>query len=653
MLKQVQHDEGLASEKPSPVHRKGPSEGLLLRSALSYTATRNQTRLPETPMIDRRHFIGQAGLGLAFLAACRTGAEAQTPASPEQARLTTLFDRMFEDTLRISPESATYLGVDKGPRAALKAKLGLTDYANRTSGYALFVKAAPQLAAIDRAKLTETSQIHLDTARWFADVSKRVVSTPYGGTGNGYPVPYVVSQLSGSYVDTPSLLTDRHSLESRADAEAFLSRLTALARNIDFETERVRADEARGIVPPTYIVDKTLAQLRAFAGERGAQSRFVKTMASANLEGDWTARVQRMVEGPLAAALQRQIAAVEALKPKSGMVPGAGRLPGGEEFYATCLRFHTTTPMTPAEAHRIGREQLAALTADADTLLRARGLTTGTVGARLRALGEDASLQYPNTDAGRTQVIADLNKRVTELRAMMSRIFSDQPRSGMEVRRVPVARELGAPGAYASSGALDGSTPGIFYINLKDMSAWPKWALPTLIHHEAVPGHLWEGAIAAQYGDAPDLFQTIGFTAHGEGWGLYAEQLADEIGVYEGDPLGKLGLLQSFLFRAARIVVDTGMHAMGWSREQAIQVMGDATGNPAADTEREIDRYIVWPAQATAYKIGHSEMVRIREAAKARLGDKFTLKGFNDLVIRGGGMPLEVLDRRVQAWQPS
>ena len=613
-------------------------------------------------MIGRRELIGTTAagafaLGLPRMAFAATQAGATPPANPAEAAAMRLYDRLFEDLLRAVPPGATYLGLDKGPRAALKRRLPDAGYANRYQPYKIFADARPALAALNRDAMSDRGRVHLDSLRWYADVSARIAQPAYGGTGNGYPVPYVVSQLAGSYQDVPSLLTDRHEVANAADAEAYLARLAALPRVLDQETDRVRADAARGVIPPSYILAKTLAQLNAFAGQRGADALLVKTLAdktrAANVAGDWGTRAQRVVDGTIAAAAARQVAAIDALRSRAGYVPGVGRLPDGEAFYATCLRFHTTTPLTPEEAHRIGNEQLAALTAEADTLLRARGLTTGSVGARLSAARRDPALLYANSDAGRTQLLADLNARVAELRRMMARIFSDQPRSGMEVRRVPVATEIGAPGAYASSGALDGSTPGIFYINLRDMTGQSKMSLPTLIHHEAVPGHLWEGAIAAQYGDAPMLFQALGFTAYGEGWGLYAEQMGDELGVYADDPAGKLGYLQSFMFRATRIVVDTGMHALGWSRARAIETMVSATGNPPGEVEREIDRYIVWPGQATAYKIGHTEIVRIREAARTRLGARFDLKAFNDLVVRGGGMPLEVLARRVEAWNPA
>jgi uncharacterized protein (DUF885 family) len=306
--------------------------------------------------------------------------------------------------------------------------------------------------------------------------------------------------------------------------------------------------------------------------------------------------------------------------------------------------------MTPDEAHTLGLAQVAEISAAADELLKAEGLADGSVGARLSALTRDPQWLYPNTDDGRAQLLADLNVQVAAMQRRMPELFGVLPKTPVEVRRVPPDIELGAPRGYAQTGSLDGSRPGAYYINLADTGIWPKWALPTLTYHESIPGHHLQGTIALEATGTPLLHRTLAMNAYIEGWALYAEQLADEIGMYGEFPLGRLGLLQSFLYRAVRIVVDTGMHWKGWSREQAADYMADTVGLARAAVESEIDRYCVWPAQACGYKIGHLEFVRLREVARAKLGPRFDQRSFHDAVLKGGAMPLEVLAQVVDDW---
>jgi len=298
----------------------------------------------------------------------------------------------------------------------------------------------------------------------------------------------------------------------------------------------------------------------------------------------------------------------------------------------------------PDEAHALGLAQVAEIEAAAEPLLAAQGLDSGTVGARLTALGQDPRWLYPNTDAGRAQLLADLDAQVEAIRARLPEAFRELPRTPLEIRRVPPSIELGAPRGYAQSGSLDGSRPGAYYINLADTGMWPRWALPTLTYHESLPGHHLQGSLALEAQDTPLLHRTLLMNAFVEGWGLYAEQLADELGMYRDFPLGRLGMLQSFLYRAVRIVVDTGMHWRGWSREQAVEYMQATVGLARAAVESEVDRYCVWPGQACGHKIGHVELLRLRAAAQSRLGARFDLRGFHEAVLEGGAMPLEVLD---------
>jgi uncharacterized protein (DUF885 family) len=353
-------------------------------------------------------------------------------------------------------------------------------------------------------------------------------------------------------------------------------------------------------------------------------------------------------EGPIRAALTRQIEALTGLLPRAGDAAGVGRLPNGSAYYAQLLKLHTTTDLDAEQIHRMGLEQVADLESRIDALLRAQGRATGTVRERIVALMHAPDQVFPNTDEGRAQIIAYLNGRLDAIRPLLPRAFSRIPRARYEIRRVPPEIEAGAPGGSAQRGTLDGSRPGIFFINLRDTADWPRFTLPTLAFHEAAPGHLFDGAMSLENGELPLYRQLTGGTAHGEGWGLYSEQLADELGMYEDDPFGKIGYLASYLFRGSRLVVDTGLHAFGWSRQQALDYMIAHSAETPGSAGIEIDRYICVPGQACAYKIGQTVMSNLRREAEARPG--FDLKAFHDLILGEGRMPLAVLERRIRAW---
>lgn len=604
--------------------------------------------------LSRRTFLlSSAAMGVAACApVSRTGFVSGSGAAA-QAR--TLYNRIFEEMLVASPETATSLGLDTGERAALKSKLADASPAGKLSYYAPLARALPELKSIRRDQLGGRDRAWLDTALWFAERSRETASIPYGAIGGySYPVPYVLSQLTGSYQSVPDFLNSQHKIENGADAQAYLDRLDQFHRNIDLNIETARSDGARGVIPPAIIIEKALAQTRSLRGEQGASAGLVSSLtrraSEKQIAGDWQARATRIVDGPITAALDRQIALLEEWRRQASDTPGVSRLPEGDRLYAQALRFHTSTNLSAAEIHRIGLAQVAELNAQAEPLLLKEGLTKGSVGGRIAELGRMDKHLFANNDAGREQLLASIREDLARLRIRMPELFYSLPTSGMEVRRVPPAIQLGSPGAYAEFGSVDGSRPGVYYINLTSTSSWPRWALPTLNSHEAIPGHLWQGAIQKPAENIPLLFRSVSIPAFIEGWGLYAETLRDELGFYSDDPLGRIGMIQSFLFRAARLVVDTGMHSMGWSRDRAIRYFMDTVGREQLGSEREIDRYLVWPGQATSYKIGHNEMLRVRDQTRRRLGSRFDIKAFHDLVLLSGDMPLEVLSSLANDW---
>ena len=605
--------------------------------------------------MDRRDFLASS-VALAVASVLDTPALAAS--TPDAARARALYQAISEDLLTSSPQTATTLGLDIGSHAAARSRLDDRSPAGRMGTLAPLIRAWPQLQSIDVASLAGRDRSDFETIAWIALMSREIEAQPIGAVDSyAYPVPYVLSQLTGAYQSTPDFLDSQHPIGSAADAEAYVARLAGFAQEVDHDTGRARDDLQRGIVPPDFVADKTLTQLRLLRGQPGEQSGLVKSLVRRTNErgiaGDWGPRAARLVDGPLAAALDMQITLVSEQRARASHEAGVRGRPGGEDYYTLCLRFQTSTRSTPDETHALGLAQVAEISATADELLKAQGLSEGAVGARLTALGKDPRWLYPNTDAGRAQLLTDLNAQVEAMRRRLPELFAVLPRTPVEVRRVPPAIEIGAPRGYAQFGTLDGSRPGAYYINLADTTIWPKWALPTLTYHESLPGHHLQGTLALEAVDTSLLHRTLLMNAYLEGWALYAEQLADEIGMYRDFPLGRLGLLQSFLYRAVRIVVDTGMHWEGWSRERASDYMTEVVGLARGAVENEINRYCVWPGQACGYKIGHMEFVRLRAAAQARLGSRFDLRGFHDAVLKGGAMPLEVLARVVDDWVTS
>ncbi|MDB5424997.1 MAG: hypothetical protein JWQ29_2413 [Phenylobacterium sp.] len=608
----------------------------------------NPHALKESRPLDRRAFL----LATAAAAVARSASAAATPAD---AKAAALYGQLLEGYLAASPEAATTAGLDTGPHADLKRRLDDRSYAHRFDFYDGLANALPQLSAIDEAALSGRGPAYLGTLRWTSERAREFRRFAYGGVGGyAYPVPYNVSQVSGAYQAVPDFLDTQHVIASPADAEAYLDRLAAFAPVLDQETARIGHDAGLGVAPPGVILDRTLKQLAGLLAQHGEASGLAASLArrtaAKGIAGDWGTRAAALVDGPVAGALDRQIAALTALRPQARTGAGVESLPDGGAYYAMCLRFHTSTNLTPDAAHALGLEQVKLVTAEARAVLAQQGVTQGTVGDAIKALSVDPAQLFPDTDAGRAALLDYARGLVKDMYGRLPGAFTALPKTPMEVRRVPPEIELGSPGAYSQSGSLDGTRPGAIYFNLHDTANWPKWQIPTTVYHESVPGHHLQGSIANEAREIPTLVKLLGANAYAEGWALYAEQLADEIGAYDDFPLGRLGRLQASLFRACRIVVDTGLHAKGWSREQAIAYLIANAGSTPDDARREIERYMSWPGQACGYKIGHLEFERLRDLAKAKMGPRFSLKSFHDTVLLAGSMPLEVMAREVARW---
>ena len=594
--------------------------------------------------MDRRSFLA-TGATVALLPLTEAPAFAQAKSS--DARLNALFDEIFQERVRNSPELASSLGLDKGPNADLKSKLDTRPApVARSENLARNRRAIARLQSISPSALSDSAKLNREVVLYQLETA---TVAPTRWAINSAVRPYPIFQQGGSYFSTPDFLNSTHTINTVADAEAYLARLNQVATLLDNDSAEQRAQAARGFLTPGWSIDLTLGQMRKLRGVPAEKNTMVESIARRTREkgisGDWERRAAAIVANTIYPALDRQIALMEELRPTSRAGDGAWRLDNGEAIYAEALRQSTTTNFSPTEVHQLGLQQVADLTAQLDAILRSAGYTQGTVGERLAALNVAPAQLYANTDAGRAELLEGLNAGVKAMYARIPQAFATLPTQPLEIRRVPPEIQDGASNGYYRSAALDGSRPAIYFINLKDTGDWPKYSLPSLTYHEGVPGHHLQISIAQESKDIPTIRKTGGFSAYSEGWALYSEQLSDELGGYSG--IEKAGYLQSFLFRAARLVIDTGIHSKRWSREQATDYMVATTGFARPRSQREVERYCTQMGQACSYKIGHIAWTRAREEAQRTLGSKFDVKQFHE-VLREGAMPLSILERRIR-----
>lgn len=595
--------------------------------------------------MERREFLFAGAASAAVLAARPVTAFAQGALGRGgDAQVQAVLDRTFANRLLHSPETATELGMDKGVRARLKFRLNDRSAAGMAAQAAYEAQGLAELKAIDPATLSQAGQRHLAVGLYRAEA--RLAPVRFGI--DSIEMPFAISQQNGAYYEVPDMLANQHVIETADDAEAYLARLQGMAIVLDDQSEVQREAASRGWVAPPWALDLALGQMRDLRDGAPESNPVVASLAdraaAKGLAGDWRGRAAKILTETVFPALDRQMAVVERSKRSAPDGDGAWRLRRGREYYAEALRTATTTDLSAEEIHHIGLTQVAELQGQLDGVLKAAGFTTGSVGERLTALNRSPEQVYPNTDEGRAALIAGLNAGVEGMRARLPQAFGQVPGEPLEIRRVPPEIQNGAPNGYYYSAALDGSRPAIYWINLKSTADWPKYQLPSLTYHEGVPGHHLQGGYARLDRDLPLLLQNYFLSSYGEGWALYAEQLADELGGYEG--IERAGYLQSFLFRATRLVVDTGIHAKRWSRAQATRYMVETTGFTAPRSQREIDRYCTMVGQACSYKIGHNKWIELRSRAQAKLGAKFSLPWFHE-VLREGVMPLSLLDKRV------
>jgi uncharacterized protein (DUF885 family) len=617
------------------------------------------------PLFNRREVLAALSASALLPLVSLRSAHGQTPATPgaagagpagrmtTEAEATKLLDAIGERLLSLAPEAATTLGLDKGDHAELRSQLADRSVAGQRRLADTIRADLARVGAIDVAGLSHATRTSVLVVRSAYATALEGFALPYGdvAVGGWRNTPYVVIQNAGAYLDVPRFLDAEHPIETAADAEAYLARLSSYPRQLEGELVRIREARQRGLVPPAFLLDKALAQMRLSADTAREGGSLVESIERRTREkgiaGNWARRAREIAAREVAPALDRQIAELQAQRRTATGEAGMWARPHGDEYYRWALKASTTTTMSPEEVHQLGTDALNDLHARMDPILRGAGYTRGSIGERMKALAKDERYHFSEGDKGRAEILAFIQERLRIIRAELPRAFNTLVKGNLEVRRLPPEEEPGAPGAYGGAGSIDGSIPGKYWINLRTTRLHTRYDLPDLTYHEAIPGHVWQG----EYANKLPLIRTLlTFNAYSEGWGLYAEQLADELGVYDDFPVGRLGYLQSIAFRACRLVVDTGLHAKRWTREQAVAYFVDVNGSNPEEVASEVDRYCSWPGQACGYEVGHIEINRLRARAQAALGAKYDLRAFDDTVVLGGNVPLDVLARNVDEY---
>lgn len=599
----------------------------------------------------RQTLAGLAGTSaIALLPACaaRTAAPATAAAPASLAGLDpdAALDKVAYRMLAHEPGRATGLGVDTGEFAAWRSTFGQPGEAGREAYAATLKDLVAEVRAYPREGLTSDQQIGFEVVETAFTSALEGMAQPYGdvAVGSWRNAPYVVIQNVGGYIDLPRFFGSGQPLKTGEDIGPYMDRLAEVPAILDGELQRIREARGEGLVPPAFLLDKAIAQMEASIG--AAKESYAGPLEGSGIAGadKAAAQAERVAASGIVPALERQLAELKVQRAAAKDAAGMWAQPGGEAYYDWAIRASTTTRMTPDEIHRQGLDELRTLHGRMDPILREIGYTKGSVGERMRALAEDPRYKFAEGDPGRAEIFAFINERVAWIKSQMPRAFNRLVDPPLEVRRLPLTEEPGAPGAYGGAGSKDGSIPGRFWINLRTTDLHRKYDLADLTFHESIPGHVWEGEFSNRL---PLIRSILAFNAFSEGWALYAEQIADELGAYDEFKVGRLGYLQSLAFRACRLVVDTGLHSKRWTREQGRQFFVEENGSKVEEVASEVDRYCSWPGQACGYKIGHSEIVRQRARAQAELGAKYDFKAFNTAVVLGGNAPLSVMANTV------
>ncbi len=576
-----------------------------------------------------------------------------------------LFGRTFLKLAFKGPELLTYVGIlEKFGIHAHNGKLSDASVAHETKTFNLVRRDLDILRSYNRERMKRDTRLSRDIMEWFLDDQVRTERFSF----HSYPL----NQMFGVQSELPNFMMTIHPLTSKVDARNYIRRLSQFGRKFEQVLEGVDLRTEKGMIPPKFVIRRVLDEMMAFVGQPARENPLytvfaekTQNLALAQAErSQMLQAVEAEIEQTVYPAYQKMIGVFSELEAKATDDDGVWKLPDGEAFYAYCLRSFTTTEMTPEQVHAVGLAEVERIEAEMQCKLEAifanpddprllafraenPGYEQMSPTKVLQELGKQPFMRYPNTNPGREQALADYERYLAEIEARMGEVFDLRPKSALKVERVPEFREKTSAGAYYQPPDLGGKRPGIFFANLRDMNEVHKFAMKTLAYHEGIPGHHWQLAIAQQMKGLPLFRRLLPFTAYAEGWALYAERLASEMGFYENDAFGELGCLDAELFRAVRLVVDTGIHYKRWTRQQAIEYMDEHCAQAYEATVSEVERYIVMPGQACAYKIGMLKLLELREKSRQRLGSGFDLKKFHNVVLKDGSMPLEILEETV------
>ena len=569
------------------------------------------------------------------------------------------YDRVFVELALDSPEITTQLGI---PVIYDMYKEDLDD-----------ISPAKQLESFDKMKADYETLMSYNFEKQSPEnqLNTKILGFFLKSTIDGEPFlnyDYAVNQMFGVQSNLPSLMESAHKLNNKSDIEAYISRLSKFDTKFNQLIENLKISESKGIILPKFIIKMVVDEMNGFVGENSdstSVSNEKKAAVKSNIlyvnfetkidkltdiseenKADFKTQVASEIETTVFPAYKKLITYFENLNKKATNDAGVWKFPNGDAYYRYQLKQNTTLDLKPEEVHQIGLSEVTRIKKEMNEILASEGYadSTKTLGQIIQKLNTEDRFLYPNTDEGRQMILDDYARIIENISAGLDGAFNVRPKAGLEVKRVPEFKEEGTAGAYYNTPAMDGSRGGVFYANLRNVNETVKFAMKTLAYHEGIPGHHFQLAIQGELESVPMFRTVIPFTSYAEGWALYTEQLAWELGFYENDPFGNLGRLQAEMFRAVRLVVDTGIHHKKWTREEAIDYMVENTGMTTGEVTTEIERYIVMPGQACAYKIGMMKILELRTHAKKELGDRFDLRDFHDVVLKNGSVPLTILE---------